>query len=55
MGLTHFENIKRYFHLNDNSQIPTRGSDNFDCLYKVCPLLDSILAVIRFLKRKINL
>ena len=23
MGLTHFENIKRYFHLNDNSQIPT--------------------------------
>ena len=44
MGLTRFENIKRYFHLNDNSQTPTRGSDNFDRLYKVRPLLDSILA-----------
>ena len=43
MGLTRFGNIKRYFHLNNNSQIPTRGSDNFDRLYKVRPLLDSIL------------
>ena len=43
MGLTRFENIIRYFHLNENSQIPTRGSDNFDRLYKVRPLLDSIL------------
>ena len=30
MGLTHFENIKRYFHLNDNSQIPTRVYVNYN-------------------------
>ena len=42
MGLTRFEILKRYFHVNDNSEQPARGPD-FDRLYKVRPLIDSVL------------
>ena len=42
MGLTRFEILKLYFHVNDNSEQPARCPD-FDQLYKVCPLIDSIL------------
>ena len=42
MGLTRFEILKRYFHVNDNSEQPARGPD-FDRPYKVRPLIDSIL------------
>lgn len=31
-----------HIHLDDNSVIPKRGSDNFDKLYKVLPFLDTI-------------
>ena len=44
MGLTRFENLKRFFHVNDNSEMPDRGSIDFNRLYKVRPLLDSVLS-----------
>ena len=47
MGLTRFENLKRFFHLNDNEEMPARGSHDFDRLYKVRPLIDSVLSSCR--------
>ena len=44
MGLTRFENLKRFFHVNDNSEMPDRGSVDFDQLYKVRHSLDSVLS-----------
>ena len=43
MPLQRFENLKRFFHMNDNLKMPKRGEVNFDRLYKVRPLLDCIL------------
>lgn len=37
-----FEAIKRYLHLNDNTQQPTKDNENYDKLYKVRPLLESV-------------
>ncbi|XP_049306580.1 piggyBac transposable element-derived protein 1-like isoform X2 [Bactrocera dorsalis] len=37
-----FEKIKQFFHLNDNSKQPQRGTPEYDKLYKVRPLLDAI-------------
>lgn len=37
-----FEKIKQFFHLNDNSKQPQKGTPNYDKLYKVRPMLDII-------------
>ena len=47
-----FENLKRFFHMNDNLKIPKRGEVNFDCLYKVRPLLDCILESCRGIEQE---
>ena len=39
MSLTRFENLKRFLHFNDNSQMP---ADNGDKVFKLRPILDSI-------------
>ena len=44
MSLTRFENLKRFLHFNDNSQMP---ADNCDKLFKLRPILDSILSKCR--------
>ena len=43
MGLTRFEKLKRFFHCNDNENIVPRDHPNFDKLFKVWPVLDSVL------------
>ena len=43
MSVNRFENPKRFFHVNDNSKIPKRGDPNYDPLYKVRPMVNSIL------------
>ena len=42
MSLKRFENLKRFFHVSDNSEMPKKDSPNYDVLYKVRPLLDSL-------------
>jgi len=37
-----FELMRRYLHLNDNTQMPESGSAHFDPLFKVRPLLDAV-------------
>jgi len=37
-----FELMRRYLHLNDNTQMPESGSAHFDPLFKVHPLLDAV-------------
>ena len=43
MPLQHFENLKNFFHMNNNLKMPKHGEYNFDHLYKVRPSLDCIL------------
>ncbi|KAK3735838.1 hypothetical protein QZH41_007478 [Actinostola sp. cb2023] len=40
MTKNRFEELSRFLHFNDSSVEPKRGADNFDCLYKVRPVLD---------------
>ena len=37
-----FKAILRYLHPNDNSQMPARSNPNFNMLYKVRPLINTI-------------
>lgn len=37
------EEISQFFHLNNSSEEPARGEENFDRLYKCRPTLTSIL------------
>ena len=37
-----FEKIKQFFHLNDNTKQPKKGTPEYDKLYKVRPMLDII-------------
>ena len=37
-----FEEILRYFHVNDNTNMPQRGSPEFDKLYKISPFINEI-------------
>ena len=52
MPLQRFENLKRFFHMNDNLKMPKRGEVNFDRLYKVRPLLDCILESCRGIEQE---
>ena len=47
MGLKRFEIIKRYFHINDNTNMPKKGTPDFDRLYKVRPLVNSVVEKCR--------
>ena len=42
MTLKRFQWLLANFHLNDNSQMPSRDDPNFDKLYKLRPLLDGL-------------
>ena len=42
-GLTRFETLKRYLGFNDNSKQPELSSPEYDKLYKIKPVLDSVL------------
>ena len=52
MPLQRFENLKRFFHMNDNLKMPKRGEVNFDRLYKVRLLLDCILESCRGIEQE---
>ena len=43
MSVNRLESLKRFFHLNDNSKVPKRGDPNYDPLYKVRPMVNSVL------------
>ena len=43
MSINRFEKIKQFFHCNDNEKILPPTADNFDKLYKVRPVIDSLL------------
>ena len=47
MSVNRFENLKRYFHIADNSTMPKQGEANFDKLYKVRPMLESLVSKCR--------
>lgn len=42
MPLKRFLFILRQLHINDNTQIPAKGTDQFDKLYKLRPLIDHL-------------
>ncbi|XP_026735864.1 piggyBac transposable element-derived protein 4-like [Trichoplusia ni] len=42
MTLKRFQHIMKHLHLNDNSQMPARDSDDYDKLYKIRPLLEKL-------------
>ncbi|XP_046391578.1 piggyBac transposable element-derived protein 4-like [Ischnura elegans] len=42
MSLNRFLKILRFLHINDNTKMPPRGSQNFDRLYKIRPLLNQL-------------
>ena len=41
-GRQRFQKVHQYLHMNDNTEQPARGAQNFDPLYKVRPILDHI-------------
>ncbi|KAL4104266.1 hypothetical protein QTP88_019575 [Uroleucon formosanum] len=47
MSVNRFEEIKRFIHFNDNSKLPERNNADYDKLYKVRPLCEQILNIIR--------
>ena len=42
-GLTRFETLKQYLHFNDNSKQPELSSPQYDKLYKIRPVIESVL------------
>ncbi|KAB0805442.1 hypothetical protein PPYR_02412 [Photinus pyralis] len=44
MSRNRYEEIRRYLHFNNNDEMPERHVDNFDRLYKIRPLLDSLVS-----------
>lgn len=42
MPRNQFEVLKKYFHLNDNSSMPSRNDPNYDKLYKIRPFYDKM-------------
>ena len=42
MGLTRYETIKKYFHVNDNANSVPAGTDGHDTFFKIRPLIDHI-------------
>jgi hypothetical protein len=42
MSRNRFITLLQNLHLNDNSRVPDRRSANFDKLYKIRPLLETI-------------
>ena len=43
MSVNRFEKLKRFFHCNDNSKMLSREDPNYDKLFKVRPVSDSVL------------
>lgn len=43
-GVNRFENLKRFLHFNDNSRMPNRDSPDYDKLYKLRPIINSVLS-----------
>ena len=41
MTKNRFDEINRYFHLNDSALEPRRSEDGYECLYKVRPILNN--------------
>ena len=47
MSINRFEKIRQYFHCNDNSKNVQSSDPNYDKLYKVRPVVDSVLKKCR--------
>ena len=43
MSINCFEKVRQYFHCNDNSSCPSKSRQNYDELFKVRPVIDSVL------------
>ena len=46
-AITEVMGLKRYFHINDNTNMPKKGTPDFDHLYKVRPLVNSVVEKCR--------
>lgn len=55
MSVNRFEEIKRFIHFNDNSQLPARGDYNYDKLFKVRPLCSQVQNIIRSIPKEEHL
>lgn len=49
-GVNRFENLKRFLHFNNNENIPDRSSPNYDKLFKVRPIIESVLNKCKMLE-----
>ncbi|XP_065668109.1 piggyBac transposable element-derived protein 2-like [Hydra vulgaris] len=52
MTLKRFEVLKKYFHANDNTHMPKKGTADYDHLYKVRPIVQSILDMCRLVEQE---
>ena len=52
MSIDRFEKIRQYFHCNDNSKNVQSSDSNYDKLYKVRSVVDSVLKKYRQLPQK---
>ena len=43
ISVNRFEHLKRFFHVSNNQLVLKKDDDNYDPLYKVRPILDSVL------------
>ena len=42
MSINTFQEILRYLHVNNNENMPAKGDANYDKLYKIRPIIDSL-------------
>lgn len=49
-GVNRFENLKRFLHFNDNTKMPEYNSSSYDKVYKIRPILDSVVKKCQNLK-----
>ena len=52
MSINRFQKLKCYFHMNDNSKMPPRDDPSYDKLFRVRPMLDSIVRNCRNLPQE---
>ena len=52
MALKRFELLKKYFHANDNTHMPKKGTAEYDHLYKVRPIVQSVLDMCRLVEQE---
>ena len=52
MSVKRFETIKQFFPVSDNNEMPKKGEPDVDLLYKVRPIVNSLLQNCRKIQKE---